>query len=394
VSQGDEVLQLRRVRPEQKNTKDLDAVEPFAADVPLRFQLSDEPSDGPVLGTRFWGRAASADLKSGRSFPNSNFASWWSKPAPPCPKYLTYCDTATYLGFGTIVYRDYGVFDGSFQRYSRPNRGLEKIAVSGGLCLDRAIHVEKQIEGPCFCLGDIPGHFGHFMLEVLPRLWGIAWAIRRGIPVYAFRPPPPRPWPWQLELLDLAGVDLDKIVWLHTPCRISKVFLASPLYRLHSSFHPEFRDFCRELGMRALSRIASTPPRERLFLGRGKLKRRRRLTNEKEVVSLFERYGFEPVYPETMGVTEQIAMAARAKHLAGPIGSQMFLSLFQRGGVSNYIMASHRFCLPDDALIAAMNGIECNYLFSDDIDAGQKARDEKFKIAPADVDRILSESLR
>jgi capsular polysaccharide biosynthesis protein len=54
----------------------------------------------------------------------------------------------------------------------------------------------------------------------------------------------------------------------------------------------------------------------------------RRLMNEEDVAAVFERHGFEIVFPETMALAEQIDMFAEATVLAGPHGAGMANAVF------------------------------------------------------------------
>jgi capsular polysaccharide biosynthesis protein len=195
-------------------------------------------------------------------------------------------------------------------------------------------------------------------------------------------------------LFELAGVDIEAINWLDQPARIHDVYFAGPVYRLHTSFHPEFRKICSAMVDRATAKCAEGTARDRVFLGRGRLKLRERLTNESEVFDVFEKYGFELVFPETLSVADQICLASKAKHLAGPIGSQLYLALFQMQGIENYIVASHRFCFADDAIIGAMYSVRCRYLFAEEIEVKRFQRDENFTIDPQHVATVLSRSLQ
>lgn len=390
---GSEILTLRKVRAVNERTNDLDTVAPPANDGGYRrFILFERKGERLRMDAEFSGEVARKEYVPSDDLPPTHFASWLSTPMPVCEKYLTYCDWVTHLGFGTVAYHDFGIFDATFPRNKKPNKGLTMDIVNDVWHLSKPIRAEREISGPCFCLGAIPKQFGHFLLEVLPRLWGVEWAIRRGLPVYALHSG--ELTSWQKELFELGGVNLDAINWLDQPAKISDVYFAGALYRLHTSFHPEFREICLAMVDRAAAKSGEGMARNKVFLGRGRLKLRERLTNEPEVFDVFQKHGFELVYPETLSVADQISLASKAKHLAGPIGSQLYLALFQMQGIENYIVASHRFCFADDAIIGAMNSIRCRYLFAEEIEVRRFQRDENFTIDPRHVESVLSQSLQ
>jgi len=389
VTFGTEIATLRKVSPFNHRTSDLEAVAPCGEAGYQRFVMEERKAEPIRLDAEFSGEMAIKELEPSEKLRPTHFASWFSKEMPVCEKGITYCDWVTYIGYGTVAYRDFGIFDATFPRNNKPNRGLTTSIMDNVRYLSQTIRAEREICGPCFCLGSIPNQFGHFLLEVIPRVWGVEWALRRGIPIYALHSG--ELTTWQRDLFELAGVNLDYVNWVATPAKMTEVYFADPLYRLHTCFHPEFRKYCAAMIERASARAVGQKEFPRVFLGRGTLKLRERLINERKVFDEFRKYGFELIYPETLSVAEQICLGAGAKHLAGPIGSQLYLSLFQMQGIANYIVASHRFCFADDAIIGAMNSIRCHYLFAEEIEVRRSPRDENFTINPQHVARVLAQ---
>lgn len=71
-----------------------------------------------------------------------------------------------------------------------------------------------------------------------------------------------------------------------------------------------------------LESTARREPFRKIYVSRA-MSRFRRLVNEDAIQSLFEKYGFEIVYPETMKYKEQVAMFNEAKYVAGMSGAAM-----------------------------------------------------------------------
>ena len=74
-----------------------------------------------------------------------------------------------------------------------------------------------------------------------------------------------------------------------------------------------------------------TKPCEKIYLSRVKLKQAR-VCGEKRIQQIFEKNGYRVVYPETMSVTDQIALVKNCKYLAGCAGTALHLSGFMPAG--------------------------------------------------------------
>src|SRR5579863_5525631 len=173
-------------------------------------------------------------------------------------------------------------------------------------------------------------------------------------------------WLFQLlpryELMRLAGIDLDQIDYFYvnrfesrfardtmaalgveprriidgerTPYLKARQLIVPSVPLAGGCFRPWLTDFLRKAFLRK-SVGNSSPARRKLYISRG-LAGYRRVLNEKDVVSLLQKRGFEVAAMETLSVPEQAALMASCEVVIGPHG----------GGMSNLI-----FCSPGTKVV-------------------------------------------
>lgn len=212
--------------------------------------------------------------------------------------------------------------------------------------VDRAA-MPECLPGDHLFLGSIHAHFGHCVLEGLARAWafaafdaahptGLCLVYERTLPDFA------------RDLLARAGIPRDRIRTLDRPVRVERLHVPGPAQRTHRWIAPQMIGVWQAVGQ---SVDDGDPAGARTWLSRRHVAHRS-LVNEAEVEAVFVAAGFDIVHPETLNLTDQLQIARRSSMLAGCVGSQMYLSVFQRPGGSTLVMAPSNFFYADDALIA------------------------------------------
>ena len=124
------------------------------------------------------------------------------------------------------------------------------------------------------------------------------------------------------ELLTLLGVGAERILEVRGPTSFRRALYGTPVSYRNASNHPKVLLALREQLLRARSPRARARGRK-LWLDRGEQTRLgRRLVNQGDVHALLEKYGFERVDMGGLPVADQISVAAGARAIAGPHGSQ------------------------------------------------------------------------
>ena len=186
---------------------------------------------------------------------------------------------------------------------------------------------ERMAQG--LFLGHFFSHFGHFLTETLPQL---IYAVEHDLPLIW------HPWPHTgaVEhvvriphvrfMLDAFGVADERIRFCGPSVSVDTLFLAPRFIPSEGrrSALPLRKVFERVVRH---ARMAGSPAAERVYFSRRRFAGRARLVeNEQDVEQEFASRGFSIVYPETLGIGEQVAIAAAATDIAGIDGSALHLA--------------------------------------------------------------------
>ena len=236
-------------------------------------------------------------------------------------------DDATIYGGGTI-----GVADGRVIAESVLFKEGQGPAVLG------AKHATKPVSttfGQAVFAGRYQQsrNYGHFLVEVLPRLMLDVDACPADAPILlhetAEEIAPP--------MFRAAGLDPARIVWIgRDPVRVETLYWPTPntLHPLHNSPHifPCLRTLAESEG--------GGPPYRRLFVGRRDALTRQ-LLNDDEIFELLEPWGFERVRPGQMPFEEQVRTFAEADVVVAVCGAALTNMVFMPpGGVVVMLLPS------------------------------------------------------
>lgn len=210
------------------------------------------------------------------------------------------------------------------------------------------------------------GTFGHWLLDILPRLWTLREALGREGAAMPIAVPEGLPG-YGRAMLAALGVSLDRLI-TYDPAR---ELLAADLLVLPSlahddyRFHPAANRFCDEVVARLCPARAPQSPR-RIFLSRagwgGGAAAMRRIVNGEEITAMLEALGFVTVHPERLAWPDQVALLAGARVVVGEHGSAMKNLLF--AGPQTAVINLH-FLNMTQSGIAGLRGQKMMYLDSD-----------------------------
>ncbi len=227
----------------------------------------------------------------------------------------------------------------------------------------RRTAIGSYLQGDFFLLGNIQPHFGHMLLEGLSRLWPLT-LDHRFAKSMRFLVYEPELRDFQKELLALAGVPVERI--LHVPSEgiiVERLWVPDPAMRSHRWSS----DLQRKMWEAIASAVPSAKPSRHVYLSRRRIGERP-LLNEEEIETIFVKHGYEIVFPELLGMTEQIRLAKEAAFLAGPAGSQLYLGAFQSPGSHKLVLAPANYFARDDLLLAEDRQCTCDVVFGTHID--------------------------
>lgn len=259
-----------------------------------------------------------------------------------------------------LIRASYGVMDGA---RTLPADVLEDLAGQPDRYTLRRFGQARQLDGVHYFLGSIHRHFGHCLLEGLARLWALRFLapdVRQHLRYLVYEDTLPR---FALELLAMLGIEKERLVHAGRLAQVETLIVPDVSARTHRWISPLQAWTYQRIAAHGQPRAAG----KQVFLSRRQVPDRP-LDNIDEIEAAFARSGYEIVCPETLPLVQQVALAANASHMAGCVGSQMYLAAFQPTGARNLVLAPRNFYLKDDLLLAHCRGHSLQVVFGGAVD--------------------------
>lgn len=222
----------------------------------------------------------------------------------------------------------YGVFDKNwkFVKSSTQNHKGRKGQFVPHFNHDNIPYIDEDVIYLCH-LGK--NNFGHFILEHLNRGWclidknyqdmkvAIIDEIGAGkINDYIY------------VLLGLLGVKKNNIILLDKTTRFKNVFIPTPAFDLSAYWSDAYRNMWKYIA----DNVSDTDVYEKIYLSRCKMPMDRHTYGEETIQKIFEKNGYQIIYPETLPLTEQFSLIKNCKYLAGCAGTALHLALAMKQG--------------------------------------------------------------
>jgi capsular polysaccharide biosynthesis protein len=228
----------------------------------------------------------------------------------------------------------------------------------------------RKIEGAYFYLDtEFPAHFGHVVTEVVSRYWGwqaareVAPDVRPLVGLWTGRDDMPS---FQRAIFAALDIDLERVelfrpdeglsvevLYASTPDFVMPQYVTADLRQVWDTI----RRRCQDASLAGSS--------TRLFVSR-RAKGIRTCLNADEVEAMFQRLGFDIVYPEDFNFSAQVTMFSRARVIAGFGGSGMFNSMFAPGATV-IVISGDGYRANNEYLIRAAVGGEIHYFWGDSL---------------------------
>ena len=210
------------------------------------------------------------------------------------------------------------------------------------------------------------GHYGHLMVEALPKLWGWERAKSEVPGLRLLRRPTPRPqYPDPTnEVLHAFGITEEEIVTVTGPVRVTTLFGATPMIHAKQPYHahPDVRLVWDRLRSGLLASGPVAPRPSRIFVTRRGGQRFCR--NVDEVEALFAAAGFTIVQPELFTRPEQVALFADVEVVAGFGGTGLFNLMFSTRSPRVIVLNHDAYDARNEHVITAVLGSDIHYFWS------------------------------
>jgi capsular polysaccharide biosynthesis protein len=279
-----------------------------------------------------------------------------------CTTQEFYCASINYalcLKNQTILYNNKLLPD-SFRHYGllSSHKSLKYNNVFKNFRLNKKKEKVKWQPGDSiFLSGEFSEEYGHFLLEVVSRLWITDFI---DISQYKFIMNPNDHQQWQLDMIKALGIKEKQIVYLEQPIKCERLHIPVQSYVLRKYTSTFAYKVWKKIG--DYYDVGVGP--EKIYVSRSRLNnKRRRLVNEAEVEELMSSYGFSIIHPQELSFSEQVNCFRNAKIIVGPSGSAMYNCVFQKKSAKKLILSSDKFFKMNDVLINTSTKGQLNYFF-------------------------------
>ena len=175
-------------------------------------------------------------------------------------------------------------------------------------------------------LGEVHWHFGHFLLEHTDRLWAAMSKPNVQKFVFVYNKNVGKIPKWLFEFTDMMGIARDDVLIVDRTTRFRSVLVPEVAVEknVYSSLWAKTFRYMAE-------NVDDAVGADKIYVSRNALKQRRTF-GEKSVQKIFAKNGFDIIYPEKMGLKQQVAMIKNARVLAGCAGTALHFALFMKSG--------------------------------------------------------------
>jgi hypothetical protein len=202
--------------------------------------------------------------------------------------------------------------------------------------------------------GILIGHFGHFILECLGRLWYVLQHKEQHKRIVFLTEL--EVCEWYFKFFALLGLPQDRILLIEQPTRFRSVIVPEESVHSWYDYTKEYLLPYQVIVQQAQKRMTGKSLWKKIFLTRnGLTDSQTKCVNEVYFCKYFAAHGFIPVELETLPLAEQVAIVSQADEIAAVLGSLTHWALFCRPGTkftmltrtSNDILGSQ--CLINEA---------------------------------------------
>jgi capsular polysaccharide biosynthesis protein len=220
------------------------------------------------------------------------------------------------------------------------------------------IKPERVVDEEVVYLGWYIGHFGHFLLESLARVWildridptmRVVFHIQRERDLSGMT----------LRILDAFGVPRDRILELNEQTLLRRVIVPEALYEIAHAAHEGMALLFRRV---AASVVAGEDRSDQpVYLSRRLLpSTQREIVGEFEMEEVFRENGFLVAHPETMTLEDQIRLVNRHRDVFTSAGSAVYGTLFSLSPLRVHFLTAGIPIL-DYFLVPKAAGAEASY---------------------------------
>lgn len=249
---------------------------------------------------------------------------------------------------------------------------------------DRVIEIEDPVVS---FVSDAHRVYGHWILDMLPRIWLFKTYFGQHLPNVKFIIPNNTPEYARMILLDYFGISRKNIIefkFLRDEVKLKRAYVPSLLHSSHI-FHPAMNLFVDFILKKISSSYLPSNTKTKIYVSRRRFAQNstsyeRSLRDEDALIDSLTARGYQLVYPEGLSWSTQLKLFSKATIIIGECGSALHNSLFsgQNVGVVSIDSSNHV-----QGMIANLRHQKLSFVEAETVNT-------EIGLRTVDVDRVLN----
>lgn len=220
-----------------------------------------------------------------------------------------------------------GTFVAGLFRKQPPQAGFYGVSQAYPVLAEELDYIAKDV----IFGGILIGHFGHFLLECLGRMWYVLEHDEPHKPLVFLTEL--EVCTWFEDFFALLGISRKRIVLVQKPTQFKSVIVPEESVHSWYNYTQEYLLPYRYMAEQARKLTKNQSLGKKIFLTRNRLANSQtKCVNEEYFCRFFARQGFVMVELETLPLAEQVAIVNNAEEIAAIMGSLTHWALFCRPG--------------------------------------------------------------
>ena len=259
---------------------------------------------------------------------------------PRCP-FLTdaiYVPWTSRLAWGLFDANGTVCLEGlSFTAEVRPEAPLSCAKIAEQPLIPYTGAIGSSYDQPLIYVGKPNFHFGHFLVETLPRLWAVA-GLRRADPSLKLlihdggHTDGFLQLPWVASVLGALGLERQDFVWFDQPTRLREVYVPATALEPQAYAFSLLREFFRRIGDAITANLPPDDDQRPVYFTKTMLAGGvQRIANEHRMLPILEACGVHIIAPERLTLAEQIRLFATGRTILGTASSAFHVCILSRG---------------------------------------------------------------
>lgn len=229
------------------------------------------------------------------------------------------------------IYRSDGTL---IEETLRPSSGGDQVQHLAN-ATESAPTAASVLRGRSVFAGHFMAHYGHFITEGISRLWLNDFSKFSNVVFFPFLFGATKHqfFPFHWNIFDQLGIKRESIRILRNPTQFEELWIPELIWPINRPAGAVLHQTYSAI------RKHNSNPSLKIFLSR---RSHPRLENTSEVDALFQKFGFEVIFPEEVPFDKQLALYSSSKVLAGFAGSALHNVVFCNPGISTIEISDSR----------------------------------------------------